>query len=312
MKSWQAAGLAVAVVGGGVWLVLRSGAPTNVPAPVVTQPESAQQHVPAPQTFPCRVVARETVAASTTVSGAVDSVLVDVGTAVTDGQVMAVIGTAARASPALAVTGSVSTAQIAGSRSEAAELQAAVGRLRVKTTAAKAAFDKQDLLNRAGVTPRLVFENARAERDRLAGELASAEEASRLADNALAKLEDLRREQERQELALRRGVAAAAQQLAIAEVHAPVAGMVVERNIAAGELVTDKNRAALFRIAPHPELLRAEFGQDAGLKAGQVVAIRAGGVEIRAVVGDGGAADFESRLGAVGMGTECSGTVRLK
>ena len=311
MKGWQAAGLAVALVGGGVWFVVRSGTPLTVPMPVVTEPQTQKPAV-ASQTFACRVVARETVAASTPVTGAVDRVLVDVGTAVTDGQVMAVIGTATGASPVLAATAGVSTAQIVGSRREAAELQAAVGRSRIKATAAKAAFDKQEVLYRAGVTPRLMFESARAERDRLAGESTTSEEASRLADNVLAKLEDLQSEQNRQELARRRMAAAAAQQSAIAEVHAPVAGMVVEQNIAAGELVTNANRAALFRIAPHPELLRAEFGGDAGLKAGQVVAIRAGGVEIRAVMGDGGAADFESRLGAVGMGTKCSGTVRLQ
>jgi multidrug efflux pump subunit AcrA (membrane-fusion protein) len=308
MKIWHAAGLAVVLVlgvAGLAWVGMRRATPAKVEAPGF---EQKVVRVPAEQSFACRVVARETVAASTPVSGAVDRVLVDVGMGVVDGQVLAVIGRAAALLPASVAGGTISAPQMAGARREAAELQASVTRLRVRAAAARVAFEKQELLNRAGVTPRLVFENARAERDRMAAELSTTEEASRLADNAVAKLEDLQREQVRDEVAQQKNAAAAALQAAIAEVHAPVAGMVVERNIAAGELVTDANRAALFRIAPHPELLRAEF---AALAPGRVVAIRVGDVLVSGTVGEGGTfADFESRTAVVAPGSPCTVTIK--
>ncbi len=275
---------------------------SEAPPPVLVEKKVVVTAAPAERSFACRVVARETVAAGTALSGTVETVLVDVGAMVADGQVLAIVG---RPSAAFMIPRPWAGATVSA-RKEAEELAARVKQRRVWLAQAETLFRRQELLNREGATPRRVYENALAERDRLAAELAAEEEASRLADNALARLED----QERDASVRNRDAVAALASAANAEVHAPAAGLVVERNIAAGELVTDANRVALFRIAPQPELLRAEFEP---LPAGERISLRVGNVSVGAAVGESGKfADFESRMAAVRPGSPCTVTVRIK
>jgi len=100
--------------------------------------------------------------------------------------------------------------------------------------------------------------------------------------------------------------------VATAEIHAPAAGLVVERRIAPGESVTAQNRAELFRIATQPELLRAEFDPGNHLQPGKAVSINAGDTQIRATVNDTNSADFESRIGTVRPGVPCQASMRIK
>ncbi len=276
----------------------RSGdAPT-----AVAEPKPHEAALPQEQSFSCRIVPRETVAAGTALSGSVESVLVDVGSVVTDGQVLAVVGKPQTAS----LNPTTSVAATNAAKKYAESLQTSVALRRLTFARAQAVFARQELLNREGATPRLVYEKALADRDIAASELATEEEASRLADNALAKLEDQQRETVRQN----REAVAALTAAAAAEVHAPVAGMVVERNMVPGQPVTEANRAALFRIAPHPDLLRAEF---APLPAGAAVSIHAQDVSLSATVGQSGQfADFESRTALLRPGAPCTVTLRIK
>ena len=297
MRYWGISTLVIALVG------CRSGGERP---PVSAEKKEVVAAAPAERSFACQVVARETVAAGTALSGTVETVLVDVGAMVADGQVLAIIG---RPAAALMNPRPWAGATVAA-RKEAEGLAFRVKQQRVLLTQAETLFRRQELLNREGATPRRVYEGARAERDRLAAELAAEEEASRMADNALARLED----QEREASARNLDAVAALASAANAEVHAPAAGLVVERNIAAGELVTDANRMALFRIAPQPELLRAEFD---ALPAGERISLRVGDVSVGAalaatVAESGKFADFESRMAAVRPGSPCTVTVRIK
>lgn len=276
----------------------RSGdAPT-----AVVKPKAPDVAAPQERSFTCRIVPRETVTAGTALSGYVESVLVDAGTLVADGQVMAIVGKPQVASlnPPAAVSTFIAAKKYADS------LQTSVAVRRLTLSRAQAVFAKQELLNREGATPRLVFEKALVDRDTAASELAAEEEASRGADNALAKLEDRQRETVKQN----REAVASLTAAAAAEVHAPAAGMVVERNIMPGQAVTEANRGALFRIAPHPDLLRAEF---ATLPAGQAVSIHAENVSLSAEVAESGQfADFESRTEPLRPGMPCTVTLRIK
>ncbi len=272
-------------------------------AVVVAEKTSALPVAPVPsleRSVACHVVARETVAAGTAARGTVESVLVDVGSVVTDGQVLAIVGNRAAALPIAPLA--VSTPD----RRQAGSLQASVAAKRLQLSRAEATFRRQELLNREGATPRLVYEAAMAERNRLAAELAEEEEASRVADNAYSKQVD----QQREAKARDREAVAALASAANAEVHAPGAGLVVERNVSIGEPLTDANRNALFRITPHPELLRAEFEP---LPVGTRVSIHTGAASITAVVGESGVfADFESRVEQVLPGSPCTVTVKIK
>ncbi len=285
-----------------VTLVALAACRSNDPPPIAVKTKEPAPVGPQERSFACHVVARETVAAGTVLSGNVESVRVDVGSVVTDGQVLAIVGKP----PAASLNPAPAAAAITAARKYSDSLQTSVALRRLTLARAQQVFAKQELLNREGATPRLVYEKALADRDRSAAELAAEEEASRAADNTLAKLED----QQRATLTQNREAVTALTAAAAAEVHAPAAGMVVERNILPGQPVTEANRAALFRIAPHSELLRAEF---ATLPAGQAVSIHAENVSLSATVGESGRfADFESRTASLRPGTPCTVTLRIK
>ncbi len=313
----KALGAAVLFVAGLVALTFWGMRP-QVKTALPTVNEVPKSTVPAEVTYPCRIVPRESVWASTQVTGPLEAVLVDVGQMVTDGQVLARVKSGAAAPGLAAMEKNAAddhvrqvTVRFNATRAEAKRWQAEVLRTRAAMARAEPVFRKQELLNQAGATPRLVFENARAEYERAARELTAAEEASRVADNAAARAADELAAAQAMSKEKARAAVEAVAGMDTAEIHAPAAGLVVERRVQVGQAITEGNRAELFRIALHPELLRAVFDKSAELRAGQPVAIRSGGVEIRAVVGQGSGADFESRLGAVTAGGECVGVVRV-
>ena len=319
MTAAKAGALAVLLVGGVAGLAIFG---LRDPPKVTAKPPSMP--VPQPrqtieQSFPCRIVPRESVWASTAITGPVEAVYVDVGQTVADGQVLARVhseGTApvvanSEEEAARALAGE-SKARLTVARNEAKRLQAEVLRARSTVARVEPVFRKQQLLNQAGATQRLVFEKSRDEYQHAAAELAVAEEASRQADNAVSRMQD----QQQQAIHLirekSRAAIAATVGVATAEIHAPAAGLVVERRIAPGESVTAQNRAELFRIATQPELLRAEFDPGIHLQSGEAISIHAGDTQIRATVNDANAADFESRIGTVRPGVPCQARVRIK
>ena len=316
MKSAFAALVLVSCAVALAFFGMRSGPGKGVTQQVVLKP---QPMVVAEVSYPCRIVPRESVWAGTPILGPVEAVYVDVGQMVTDGQVLARVNSGAVAPGLAGMERDASadhvrevTVRLAVASAAAKRLQVDVTRARSAVGQAEPVFRKQEMLNAAGATPRLVFETAKAEYKRASRELSGVEEESRVADNLAARIADELGAAQVTAKEKAGALVAAAAGMAAAEIHAPAAGLVVERKISVGDAVMEGNKSELFLIAVKPELLRAEFQGDVGLRVGQVVAIRAGGVEIRAVLGDGGGADFESRLGAVGVGTECSGTVRFK
>ena len=321
MNLAKSAAAAVLLVGGVASVAYFSSRPPKPqPTPVIA-PELNPLPVPAAkveQSFPCRIVPQQTVLASTPATGPIEAVYADVGQTVTDGQILARVKSGTETPLIAGMEKDASqdhvreiAARLTAARAEARRLQAEAARARATLARNEPLFRKQELLNNAGATPRLVFENARAEHERDVQDLAAAEEASRQADNLVSRTADDQREAEQVAREKARTAVAVASGVATAEIHAPAAGVIIERKIAAGGDVTEANRTELFRIAIHPELLRAEFDPGVSLKPGQSISIHAGGVQIRAVMSETGA-DFESHLGSVTMGTRCSASVQIK
>ena len=322
MSGARAAGLAVLLVGSLVAVAWMTSQPAKVKlAPVArTTPQPVASKAPeAAQLIPCRIVPRQTVWASTPATGQVEAVYVEPGQAVFDGQVLARIKTGGL-TPGLAASEEASARLMALenskhlgiSQQQAKRLQQEVTAARVALARAEPEFQKQHLLHEAGATPRLVFEKARENRDRAATQLAAAEEASRQADNLASRLAD---EQQRLESLIAdksRASVAAVSGMASAEIHAPAAGVILQNRVVPQDAVTDRNRAELFQIAIQPQLLRAEFDAGHALPQGQAVALLVEGAKISSLIGETGAADFESRTGTVLPGTPCSAVLQIK
>lgn len=322
MNLGRSAVAAVLLVGGVACVAFFSSrSPVTAPKSV-TVPEAKPLTAPAPQvekSFRCRIVPQQTVLASTPVTGQIEAVYADVGQTVTDGQVLARVKSGTETPLVANMEKDASqdhfrevAARLAAARGEARRLQAEAARARAVLARNEPLFRKQELLNSAGATPRLVYENARAEHERAMQDATAAEETSRQADNLVARTADEQREAEQLAKDKAKAAVAVAAGVATAEIHAPAAGIVIERKIESGGMVTEANRTELFRIAVHPELLRAEFDSGVPLKQGQAISIHAGEVQIRAVMTTETGADFESHLGSVTMGTPCSASVQIK
>ena len=248
-----------------------------------------------------------------------EAVYVQPGQAVFDGQVLARIkanmptpGMAASEEASARLMGSGNLKQLTSSQQQAKRLQQDVAIARQALSRAEPEFQKQQLLHEAGATPRLVFEKARENRDRATAQVTAAEEASRQADNLASRLSDEQQRLESLIVEKSRASVAAVSGMASAEIHAPAAGVVLQSRVSPRNQVTDQNRAELFQIAIQPQLLRAEFDVGHALPQGQAVALMVQGAKISSVIGETGAADFESRTGTVIPGTPCSAVLQIK
>ena len=176
------------------------------------------------------------------IDGDIDSLMVDVGEDVIAGQVVAQVGSSAleserdaAAQAASAAEAQVSRAQLnlANARLEASRADADRQRSQTSLDKAQAVYDRQDMLNQAGATPRLTWEKAQHDLQNARREYEALEKASRLSadaqqtaanDFAAAQKAAAERNQE---------LAAAQDNLRASEVRAPVDGIVAARS---GEL----------------------------------------------------------------------------
>lgn len=162
---------------------------------------------------------------------------------------------------------------IAG-RLEASRARAVASRLKTEFDRSEKAYQRQKMLLAAGATPRLAFEKAEKEYLTSQAESASAEA---LAQQVESRIDALLKEQDAAKKTLEERtheLEAAEADLAAAEVHAPVDGVVVGRRGNAGDDV-DRSMKDLFRIAtdlsrlavvvepPPPVLARIHPGQTA-------------------------------------------------
>ena len=188
------------------------------------------------------------------IEGDIDSLIVDVGEDVFAGEVLAQIGVSAlenqrdaAAAAVIAAEQQVSKAEsnVANARLEASRAEADRQRSRTALDKAHAVYDRQEMLNLAGATPRLTWEKAQRDLQTAQQEYDALEKAERLAaDRQRSALNDLA---EAQKAVAERNaaLAAARDNMQSGEVHSPVDGVVVGRNGEVGQPAS----ADLFEIA---------------------------------------------------------------
>ncbi|MDQ6760310.1 MAG: HlyD family secretion protein [Acidobacteriota bacterium] len=240
-----------------------------------------QDAVPSEIILQGRIQAKTVVNLGAPMEGVLERVLVEVGDSVYEGQLLASIknpklasheetAQADAASAVVRVT-DAENASIAA-RLEAARARADATRARIEFTQAEKTFLRQQMLLREGATPRLVFEKAEKDYNSLKADSESLEQLARRAED---RLNDLGKELENaKKLADSKSedAAEAKAELAGAEVHSTVDGLIVSRRGQAGEPV-DRSMVDLFQIATNLAALQVSLTPDSKvlprIKAGQ-------------------------------------------
>jgi HlyD family secretion protein len=216
--------------------------------------------------------AQHVVSVKADIDGDVDSFTVDVGEDVIAGQVLAQVGTsglesqrdaAAAAASAAEAQASRAESNLANARLEASRADADRQRSRAALDKAQEVYDRQQMLNQVGATPRLTWEKAQHDlqkaQEAYNASLKAAQnsvEAQQSATNDLAAAQKTTAERN-QELATARDHVRAG------EVHSPVDGIVVARNGEVGKpagddlftIATDMS-ALEVAVEPGPDVLK--------------------------------------------------------
>jgi multidrug resistance efflux pump len=260
------------------------------------------------------------------IEGDIDSLIVDVGEDVFAGEVIAQIGASGleslRDAAAAAVTAAeqqVSKAEssVANARLEASRAEADRQRSRAALDKARAIYERQEMLNKAGATPRLTWEKAQRELQAAQQDYDVMEKAARLsADQQQAALNGLAAAQNAV-VERNAALAAARDNIQSGEVHSPVDGTVVARNGEVGqpagedlyEIATDMfalevalepEPAALQRLRPgQAALVSLPDLQNAGFQG-----------QIREIKGNAAIVEFNCTLAGIRPGMPVQ--VRLK
>jgi HlyD family secretion protein len=262
------AGTLILAAAGGALTWLKHGAPQETTTVVKTST------VPAPVelSLPGKIQAQRVVAVGATATGSVEAFLADVGQDVSEGQLLARIGSqdlesardeAARiAQNAQEKVNSIQS-RIIAERLEASRAQADANRARDQFERAEKMYLRQQMLNREGATPRLVYEKSQRDFETARTEFTSLEELARQAgdrvDELVHGLEAAKRVADDRSAALE----TAATQAAGAEIRSPVSGIVVARQGEPGTMLAPEEAKRLFEIAVDLSQLEVEIQPDA-------------------------------------------------
>lgn len=268
----------LAAVAVGIAFLARSSSHGQPAAPGKAVQQAA---LPSEISLQGKIQAKTVVSLGAPMEGVLERILVEVGDSVYEGQLLASIknpkldsheqAVQAEAARAVVRVTDAENASIAA-RLEAARARADATRARIEFTQAEKAFIRQQMLLREGATPRLVFEKAEKDYNSLK---ADSESLEQLAKRAEDRLSDLGKELDNaKKLADSKSedAAEAKAELAGAEVHSTVDGMIVGRRGQAGEPV-DRSMVDLFQIATNLASLQVSLTPDSkvlpSIKAGQ-------------------------------------------
>ncbi len=322
--------VALAIVGAGFFWAWKP-APPPPPRPAPPAPKAALPTTPktALRTFPAVLSAQHTVSVDAHAYGLLDAFLADVGQAVTEGQLLARFSTAdlenARDQAESAAEQSQNKVNVAETSLQSARLelqkrQADAKRAQQHVADAGKAYERQRALNEVGATPRKLFEQAAEQWETAKKEYAALAETVRGAENLVYRETDELKAAQQAVVESRKKADATRTSFATAEVHAPVAGLLVARNVEPGQQIGPENAKGLFEIATDISFLRASFEvnsvEEVSMRVGERVEVHAGDVTMSAVISsveEGTvAADFESRNPALRPGSPCTVTVQIK
>lgn len=249
----SAAVILAGVSGGALSLLRRPAAPK--PALAAKPPEVRSQ--PADLILPGKIQAQHVISVGPQAAGRIAEFFAEVGQPVYEGQVLARIANpgfdAAREMAAAAVESAQSRVTsleraIIAARLEASRARADASRARDEFDRTDKVYRRQQMLNREGATPRLVFEKAQSEFESAQSQHNSLEDLARQSEERVATLtQDL--QAAKRTLDDRNKQSEDAQHnLAAMEIHSPSGGMLISRNGEMGEQVSPQNED-LFQIA---------------------------------------------------------------
>jgi len=285
--------LLILIAGSAFYFLRQPKKPATPPPKIERKVEKAG---PATVAFPGKVRAQHSVPVRATVNGEVGSFLVDPGQDVYEGQLLARIVNPGLETAREAAAKDVETAQGRINSLESAIIAARLEASRAATDATRAKdeaertgkiYSRQAMLQSEGATPRLVYEKSKREFESAQAGLQSLDALSRQAGDRVASLA--------QELqSAKRAIDDKNQQLeetqvnlAAADVHSPVTGIVVARRGEAGKMLGPEDASELFRIAVDLSLLEAAFPADPAtltrLTPGQAVSVAIPDLQIHAI-----------------------------
>jgi multidrug resistance efflux pump len=240
------------------------------------------------------------------IAGDIDSLIVDVGEDVFAGEVLAQVGGAGLedqrngAAKALADAQDLSAraeSDVATARLEASRAEADRQRSRAALDKAKAVFDRQEMLHKAGATPRLTWEKSQRDLESAQREYDAMEKAARLAGEQQQSAAGALAAAQKAVTERNEALSATRNNLQSGEVRSPVDGTVVARNGEIGkpagdeifeiatdlfalEVSVDAEPAVLQRLRPgEPAIVSIPDLQNAGL-TGQIREIKDGKVTV--------------------------------
>jgi multidrug resistance efflux pump len=251
----------------GKWLLaLGSVVVLGIGAALASRARTAPKPAPKPQVVaatPSEITLQGTVQAKTVVNipapveGTLERMLVEVGDTVYEGQVLASIKNArlnateesaqADAAKSQARVADLEGASIAA-RLEASRARADATRARIEYDQAEKAYLRQKMLVAEGATPRLTFEKAERDYNSLKADSESLATLAQKTEEHLATLTNDLESARKMAQSKTQDADEAKAELAGAEVHSTVNGVVVGRRGQAGEPV-DRSMANLFQIA---------------------------------------------------------------
>jgi multidrug resistance efflux pump len=241
--------------------------------------------LPAEIVLPARIRAQHVVPVAVPVQGTIESLLVEAGEQVYEGQLLGRIRNTALEADQQSAASELERAQtrlnqlesqLIVTRADASSARSEAARSQADLERSQRAYQRQQLLYKEGATPRLVYEKSAAEYDaaKRASDTAAdlARGAGERLDAATRNVDAARHQANEVTATLDRAHAAAA----AAEIHSPVTGLVVGRTRQVGEEVTPDVQD-LFQIAsdlaaleavldpPTPALALIRTGQEAVL-----------------------------------------------
>ncbi|HVX66648.1 MAG TPA: efflux RND transporter periplasmic adaptor subunit [Bryobacteraceae bacterium] len=260
-KSLIVAGLLVcAALAAAVFFTLRR---TAHPAPAGATPQPAP--VPAEIVLPAQIRAQHVVPVPVPVEGSIETLLVEVGEQVYEGQLLGRIRNTALEADQQSAASELERlqtrlnqleSQLILTRADASSARSDAARLQAELERAQRAYQRQQMLFKEGATPRLVYEKSATDYEaaKRASDTASdlARGAGERLEAATRNVDAARRQAADVNATLDRARAAAE----AAEIHSPVTGLVVGRTHRAGDDVTPDVQD-LFRIASDVTALEA-------------------------------------------------------
>ncbi len=279
---WLLAGGSVILVALATGALTRLRREASAKAPEIRKSQAGE--APHDLSLPGKIQAQHVIPVGAPVTGTIDSFLVDVGQDVYEGQLLAHIAgqsleaarqEAARAAQNAQEKVNAIEGRIIAARLEASRARADANRSRDQFERAEKTYLRQQLLNREGATPRLVYEKAEREFETARTEFNSLDELARQAESRAGDLiRDL--DAARRSLEERNAeVESATAQSAGAEIRSPVSGILVARHGEPGKLIGPEEAGSLLEIAADvsqlavtvqaepPALQRIRPGQDA-------------------------------------------------